>query len=43
MIAAGARRFACGLSPAGNAQSRRLQSDGTVLVRNCRHVRRERL
>ena len=32
MIAAGARKFACGLSPAGNAKSLRAQPDGTVLV-----------
>jgi hypothetical protein len=32
MIAAGARKFACGLSPAANAKTVRKQSDGTVLV-----------
>ena len=32
MIAAGARKFACGLSPAGNAKSLRTQPDGKVLV-----------
>ena len=32
MIAAGARKFACGLSPAGNARSLRCQPDGKVLV-----------
>src|SRR3984885_4955909 len=32
MIAAGARKFACGLSPAGKAKSLRAQSDGKVLV-----------
>jgi hypothetical protein len=32
MIAAGARKFACGLPPAGNAKSLRVQSDGKVLV-----------
>jgi hypothetical protein len=32
MIAAGARKFACGLSPAGNAKSLRVQSGGKVLV-----------
>jgi hypothetical protein len=32
MIAAGARKFACGLSPAGNAKSLRAQPDGNVLV-----------
>jgi hypothetical protein len=32
MIAAGARKFACGLSPASNAKSLRAQPDGTVLV-----------
>ena len=32
MIAAGARKFACGLSPAGNAKSLRVQPDGKVLV-----------
>src|ERR1700687_1451522 len=31
-IAAGARKFACGLSPAGNAKSLRAQPDGKVLV-----------
>src|SRR5262252_10101132 len=32
LIAAGARKFACGLSPAGNAKSLRAQPDGSVLV-----------
>ena len=32
LIAAGARKFACGLSPAGNARSLRMQPDGKVLV-----------
>jgi hypothetical protein len=32
MIASGARKFACGLSPAGNAKSLRAQPDGKVLV-----------
>jgi hypothetical protein len=32
MIAAGARKFACGLSPAGDAKSLRVQPDGKVLV-----------
>jgi hypothetical protein len=32
MIAAGARKFACGLSPAGHAKSLRPQPEGTVLV-----------
>ena len=32
MIAAGARKFACGISPAGNAKTVRKQPDGTVLV-----------
>jgi hypothetical protein len=32
MIAAGARKFACGLSPAGSAKSLRKQPDGKVLV-----------
>jgi hypothetical protein len=32
MIAAGARKFACGLSPAGDARSLRAQPDGKVLV-----------
>jgi hypothetical protein len=32
LIAAGARKFACGISPAGNAKSLRPQPDGTVLV-----------
>ena len=32
MIAAGARKFACGLSPAGNARSLRKQPGGEVLV-----------
>ena len=32
MIAAGARKFACGLSPAGNARSLRKQPGGKLLV-----------
>src|SRR5208337_3369604 len=32
MIAAGARKLACGLSPAGDAKSLRAQPDGKVLV-----------
>jgi hypothetical protein len=32
MIAAGARKFACGLSPVGKAKSLRAQPDGKVLV-----------
>ena len=32
MIAAGARKFACGLSPAANAKTVRKQPDGKVLV-----------
>ncbi len=32
LIAAGARKFACGLSPAGNAKSLRAQPDGKVRV-----------
>jgi hypothetical protein len=32
LIAAGARKFACGLSPASSAKSLRWQSDGKVLV-----------
>jgi len=32
MIAAGARKLACGLTPAGNAKSLRVQPDGKVLV-----------
>jgi hypothetical protein len=32
MMAAGARKFACGLSPARNARSLRRQSDGKVAV-----------
>ncbi len=32
MITAGARKFACGLTPAGKAKSLRAQSDGKVLV-----------
>jgi hypothetical protein len=32
LIAAGARKFACGLSPAGNARSLRAQPDGRLLV-----------
>ncbi len=32
MIAAGARKFACGISPASNAKTVRKQPDGKVLV-----------
>jgi hypothetical protein len=32
MIAAGVRKFACGLSPAGNARTLRKQPDGKVRV-----------
>ena len=32
MIAAGARKLACGISPAGKAKSLRAQPDGKVLV-----------
>jgi len=32
LIAAGARKFACGISPAANAKSLRVQPDGKVLV-----------
>jgi len=32
LIAAGARRFACGISPAANAKTLRKQGDATVLV-----------
>ena len=32
MIAAGVRKFACGISPAANARTVRKQSDGAVLV-----------
>jgi hypothetical protein len=32
MIAGGARKFACGLSPAGKAKSLRAQPDGKMLV-----------
>jgi hypothetical protein len=32
MVAAGARKFACGISSAGNAKSLRPQPDGTVRV-----------
>jgi len=32
LIGAGARKFACGLSPAGNAKSLRAQPDGKMLV-----------
>ena len=32
MIAAGVRKFACGISPAGNAKTVRKKPDGTVLV-----------
>jgi hypothetical protein len=32
LIAAGVRKFACGISPAANAKSLRVQPDGKVLV-----------
>jgi hypothetical protein len=32
MIAAGARKLACGISPAGNAKSLRTQPNGEVLI-----------
>src|SRR6266481_7411380 len=32
LIAAGARKFACGISPAANAKTLRAQPDGKVLV-----------
>ena len=32
LIAAGARKFACGISPAGSAKTLRGQPDGSVLV-----------
>jgi len=32
LIAAGVRKFACGISPAGNAKTLRKQPDGKVLV-----------
>jgi len=32
MIAAGVRKFACGIAPASNAKTVRKQTDGTVLV-----------
>ena len=32
MIAAGVRKFACGIAPAANAKTLRKQSDGKVLV-----------
>jgi hypothetical protein len=32
LIAAGVRKFACGISPAGSAKTLRGQPDGTVLV-----------
>src|SRR5437016_11018833 len=32
MIAAGARKFACGISPAGKAKSLRARPDGKLLV-----------
>src|SRR5439155_25519199 len=38
LIAAGARKFACGLSPAGNAKSLRAQPDGKVLVTDGPHT-----
>jgi len=38
MIAAGARKFACGLSPADKARSLRKQPDGKVLVTDGRYT-----
>src|SRR5207302_5456400 len=32
MIAAGARKFACGIAPPGSAKSLRMQPDGKLLV-----------
>ena len=32
MIAAGVRKFACGITPAGSAKSLRSQPDGTLLI-----------
>ena len=32
LIAAGVRKFACGISPAANAKSLRAQPDGTLLI-----------
>jgi len=32
MIAAGVRKFACGISPVANAKTLRKQSDGSVLI-----------
>ena len=32
MIAAGVRKFACGISPVGNAKTVRKQADGSVIV-----------
>ena len=32
MIAAGVRKFACGISPASNAKTVQKQADGTVLI-----------
>ena len=34
LIAAGVRKFACGISPAGSAKTLRAQPDGKVLVTN---------
>jgi hypothetical protein len=39
MIAAGVRKFACGISPAANAKTVRKQSDGTVLVTDGPYLR----
>ena len=38
MIAAGVRKFACGLSPAANARTLRKQPDGKVLVTDGRYT-----
>src|SRR5437016_14416947 len=37
LIAAGVRKFACGISPAGSAKTLRGQPDGTVLVTDGPH------
>jgi hypothetical protein len=39
MIAAGARKFACGISPAANAKTLRKQFDGRVLITDGRTLR----
>ena len=38
MIAAGVRRFACGIAPASNAKTVRTQPDGKVLVTDGPHI-----